>query len=77
MVSYAKLILMAVAGECRSVTCLIILWKINHPHLDIRNVYKISKYLVYLINSKTKCDCLTWMVFYEELYYLGNDSQLT
>ena len=28
---------------------------------------KMSKYLVHLINSKTTCDCLTWIVLYKEL----------
>ena len=49
--------------------CLIISWRISRWHLDIRkNVKKLSKYLVYLLNSKTTCDCLTWMFLYKELY---------
>ena len=48
--------------------CLIISWRISRWHLDIRkNVKKISKYLVYLLNSKTTCDCLTWMFLCKEL----------
>ena len=30
--------------------------------------HKMSKYLVYYINSKAICDCLTWIVLYKELY---------
>ena len=30
--------------------------------------HKMSKYLVYLINAKTTCGCLTWIVLYKELY---------
>ena len=44
--------------------------RINHPYLDIKKCHKIkmSKYLVYVIISKTTCDCLTWIVLYKELY---------
>ena len=30
--------------------------------------HKMSKYLIYLINSKTTCDCIIWIVLYKELY---------
>ena len=29
--------------------------------------HKMSKYLVYLINTETTCDCLTWVVLYKKL----------
>ena len=37
--------------------------------LDISSVIKcLNKYLACLRNSKTTCDCLTWIVLYKELY---------
>ena len=31
-------------------------------------IFALSKYLVYLINSKGTCNCLIWIVLYRELY---------
>ena len=31
-------------------------------------IFALSKYLVYLINSKGTCNCLTWIVVYRKLY---------
>ena len=59
-----------------SYSCLIISWRISHPHLDIRNVIQCLNILLYLINSKTTCNCLTWIVLLQNFINLGNDSQL-
>ena len=75
MVSYAKIYLNGSWWLVQiSYFCLIISWRINCPHLDIRNIKFINN-LVYLINLKIECDCLTGIV--TNFTNLGNDSQLT
>ena len=59
MLSYAKFILMAVGGECRSVILSYHFMEDQPPTVRHWKYHKISKYLVYLINSKTTYDCLT------------------
>ena len=67
MVSYAKLILMSLNGECRSVVSVLSFHEGSDTHRDWK-CHKMSQYFVYLIKSKTTCECLTWTVFYKELY---------
>ena len=61
MVSYAKLILMAVGGKCRSVIFVLKFHVGLGAH--IRNVIKRLN-----INARITCDCLTWIVLYKDLY---------
>ena len=42
---------------------------ISYPQLDISNVIVcLAKYLFYLTNSKTACDCLAWIALYKEFH---------
>ena len=65
MLSYANFILIAVGG--RSVTFVLSFHRGSAAHTKTLECHQMSIYLVYLINSKTTRDCLTWIVLYKEL----------
>ena len=65
MLSYANFILIAIGG--RSVAFLLSFHGGSAAHTKTLECHKMSIYLVYLVNSKTTSDCLTWIVLYKEL----------
>ena len=58
---------MAVGCDFRSVIFALSIQGGSATHTETLS-HKMSKYLVYLKNSKTSCNCLTWRVPYKELY---------